>query len=81
MTSSLERRLDKLGPELPTFEEWLEHGNWGELYGGAATKGPPYPWREGTEETKEIHEQLLAIFAAREGSVPKVPDPEGDPPS
>ena len=41
MTSSLERWLDKLGRELPTFEEWLEHGNWGELYGGAATKGPP----------------------------------------
>ena len=40
MTSFLERRLDKLGPELPTFEEYLEQGNWGELYGGAATKGP-----------------------------------------
>lgn len=54
------RRLDKLRPELPTFEEYLEQGNWGELYGGAATKGPPYPWREGTEKTylKKFHEQL-----------------------
>jgi hypothetical protein len=81
MTSSLERRLDKLGAKLPTFEEYLQQGNWGELYGAAETKGPPYPWREGTEETylKKFHEQLLA--AAREGSVPKAPDPEGDPPS
>jgi hypothetical protein len=31
MASSLERRLDKLGPELPTFEEYLEQGNWGKL--------------------------------------------------
>jgi hypothetical protein len=68
-TSSLERRLGKLGPELPTFEEYLEQGNWGELYGSAETKGPPYPWREGTEEKylKKCHEQIVAIVAAREG--------------
>jgi hypothetical protein len=82
-SSSLKRRLDKLGAELPTFEEYLEQGNWGELYGGAETKGPPYPWREGTEETylRKFYEQLVAIMAAREGSVPKVADPEDDPPS
>jgi hypothetical protein len=69
MTSSLKRRLDKLGSELPTFEEYLEQGNWGELYGGAETesarkKGPPYPWREGTEETylKKFHERLVAAL-------------------
>jgi hypothetical protein len=53
MTSSLERRLDKLGPKLPTFEEWLGQGHWGELCGGAVTRGPPYPWREGTFEVYE----------------------------
>ena len=49
----------------------------------ARPRKAPYPWREGTEETylKKFHEQRLAIFAAREGSVPKVPDAEGDPPS
>lgn len=82
-SSSLKRRLDKLGAELPTFEEYLEQGNWGELYGGAETKCPPYPWREGTEETylKKCHEQIVALFAAREGRVPKIADPEDDPPS
>ena len=35
----------------------------------ARKRGPPYPWREGTEETylKKVHEQIVAIFAAREG--------------
>ena len=52
MTSSLERRLDKLGADLPTFEEYLEQGNWGELYGGAETesarkKGPPLTYPHG----------------------------------
>jgi hypothetical protein len=34
----------------------------------AFEKGP-YPWREGTEETylKKVHEQMVAILAAREG--------------
>jgi hypothetical protein len=64
MTSSLERRLDKLGAKLPTFEEWLEQGHWGERYGGEVTKGPPYPWREGTEESylKKAHERLVAAL-------------------
>ena len=81
MTSSLERRLDKLGAKLPTFEEWLEQGNWGELYGGAETKGPPYPWREGTEETylKKFHESLVAIMTAREGREAPISPPNEDP--
>ena len=87
MTSSLKRRLDKVGPELPTFEEWLGPDGWikmeSEEEKDVRKRGPPYPWREGTEETylKKVHEQTVAIFAAREGSVPKVSDPEGDPPS
>lgn len=68
MTSSLERRLDKLGADLPTFEEWLGQlgqGGWTEMYSAEAKsafeKGPPYPWREGTEETylKKLHEQIV----------------------
>jgi hypothetical protein len=68
MTSSLERRLDKLGPELPTYEEWLGQGGWTEMYSAkakrASEKGPPYPWREGTKETylKKVHEELLAAL-------------------
>ena len=79
-SSSLKRRLDKLGPELPTLEEYLEQGNWGELYGGAETKGPPYPWREGTEETylKKFHERLVAIMAAREGREAPISPPNED---
>jgi hypothetical protein len=76
MTSSLERRLDKLVPKLPTFEEWLGQlgqGGWAEMYSAEAKsafeKGPPYPWREGTEEAypKKLHERLVAIMAARKG--------------
>jgi hypothetical protein len=87
MTSSLKRRLDKLGSELPTFEEWLGQlgqGGWTEMYSAKAKraleKGPPYPWREGSKETylKKVHEELLA---ARNGSVPPIADPEDDPPS
>ena len=49
-------------------------------------QGPPYPWREGTKETylKKVHEELLAALdwlAARNGKVPPVAGPEGDPPS
>jgi hypothetical protein len=71
MTSSLERRLDKLGADLPTFEEWLGQlgqGGWTEMYSAEAKsafeKGPPYPWREGTEETylKKVHERLVAAL-------------------
>jgi hypothetical protein len=39
MTSSLKRRLDKLGSELPTFEEWLGQlgqGGWTEMYNAEA---------------------------------------------
>jgi hypothetical protein len=46
MTSSLERRFDKLGAKVPTFEEWLGQGGWDELYSAhPSQKGPPYPWR------------------------------------
>ena len=39
MTSSLKRRLDKLGAKLPTFEEWLGQlgqGGWTEMYSAEA---------------------------------------------
>jgi hypothetical protein len=60
MTSSLERRLNKLGPELPTFEEWLE-----QLY--SADKGPPNPRREAIDEMylKKFQETMVAIFRQR----------------
>jgi hypothetical protein len=76
MTSSLKRRLDKLGSELPTFEKWLE-----QLY--SAEKGPPNPRRQAIDEMylKKFQEKMVAILAAREGRVPKVVDPEDDPPS
>jgi hypothetical protein len=68
MTSSLKRRLDKLGAKLPTFEEWLQQG--GDLY-GAWPKGPPYPWREGTFEVyeKKSREAMLAFLKSREAPI------------
>jgi hypothetical protein len=72
-SSSLRRRLEKLGPELPRFEEWLE-----QLY--STEKGPLYPRRDGIEEMylKKFQETMVTIFRQR-GDVPPVADPEDDP--
>ena len=68
MSASLKRRLDKLGAELPTFEEWLGPDGWikmeSEEEKDARKRGPPHPWREGTEETylKKFYEGLVAAL-------------------